>query len=63
MFMDRNGRKSNWFCLNQSALKSLGTLLVIVGGVLIIVFVPIRYWLALLGIVLFLAGIILRMNA
>ena len=57
----KNGKGPGWLCLSPSALKTLGTIFAIAGALLIVIFVPIRYWMAMLGLILLLAGIALRM--
>lgn len=49
-------------CLSPAALKKLGAILAAAGAVLIVIFVPIRYWMALLGLILLLAGLALRIS-
>ena len=49
-----------WMCMSPSVVKKLGTVFAVVGGILIIVFVPIEYWMALLGLILLLAGLAIR---
>jgi len=43
-------------------LRKLGTVFAVVGGILVVVFVPIRYWMALVGLILLLAGLAIRVS-
>ena len=54
-------RMPEWMSLSPCMVRKLGAVFAIVGGILIIVFVPVRYWMALLGLILLLAGIALKM--
>ena len=53
-------RMPEWMSLSPCVVRKLGTVFAVVGGVLIIVFVPVRYWMALLGLILLLAGLAIR---
>ena len=55
------GKMPEWLCLSPCVVKRLGTVFAVVGALLIIVFVPIRYWMALLGLILLLAGLAIRL--
>ena len=52
---------TDWLCLSPCMVKRLGTVFAVAGGLLIIVFVPVRYWMALLGLILLLSGLAIRM--
>lgn len=56
------GNPLEWLYLTPRAMKTLGTVFAVAGAVLIIVFVPVRYWMALLGVILLLAGLALRIS-
>lgn len=58
----KNGGRGGWTCLPEGVLRIAGTVLAVVGAVLIIVFVPLRYWMALIGLAFLLVGIYIRMN-
>lgn len=53
------GKKSSGVCLSQRAIHLMGLALIIVGMLVIIAFVPLRYWMALLGMILLAAGVAL----
>jgi len=58
----RNGAKlPEWLCLSPCMVRRLGTVFAVIGGLLIVVFVPFRYWMALLGLILLLAGLAIRL--
>ena len=56
----KGGKKSGWLCLPPGVLRIIGLILMAVGILLIVIFVPIEYWMALLGFLLLAAGIALR---
>ena len=49
-------------CLPEGILKIAGSVLAITGVILIVVFVPLRYWMALIGLIFLLGGVFIRMN-
>ena len=55
------GKLPEWLCLSPDMVRRLGTVFAVVGGLLIVVFVPVRYWMALLGLILLLAGLAIRL--
>ena len=55
------GKMPEWLSMSPDVLRRLGTIFAVVGGLLIVVFVPVRYWLALLGLILLLAGLAIRL--
>ena len=57
----RWGELPEWLCLSPCAVRRLGMLFAVVGGLLIIIFVPFRYWMALMGMILLLAGLAIRL--
>lgn len=61
MCMNR-GNPLERLCLTPRAMKTLGTVFAAAGAVLIVVFVPFRYWMALLGVILLLAGLAIRIS-
>lgn len=51
------GKGNGWLCLPPGVLRKIGIALAVVGGVLVVVFVPLRYWMALIGVMLLIIGI------
>ncbi len=60
MCMKKNGKIPGWLCLPPAVIQMAGLVLIGGGVLLIVIFVPLRYWMAALGLVLLLAGVILR---
>lgn len=56
----KGGKKPNWLCQPPGTLKMAGLILIAAGLLLVVIFVPIKYWMALLGFLLLAAGIALR---
>lgn len=56
------GRKGNCFrvCSPCAPLRILGVILIAAGALILIVFLPLRFWLSLLGAVLVALGIALK---
>ena len=59
MHMNRE-RMPEWLDLSPCMVRKLGAVFAVVGGILIVIFVPVRYWMALLGLLLLLAGLAIR---
>ncbi len=58
----RCGKGRGWLCLPPCAANAVGTALIAVGLLIITVCIPARYWLALVGLILLLAGVYIRMG-
>ena len=41
-------------------VRRIGTVFAVMGALLIVAFVPIRYWMALIGLILLLSGLAIR---
>ena len=54
------GKPPEWLCLSPGTLRKLGVTFAVMGGILIVIFVPFRYWMALIGMILLLAGLAIR---
>ena len=54
------GKKGGGICLSPGAIRLLGAALIAVGVLVIIAFIPLEYWMALLGLIILAAGIALR---
>ncbi len=50
------GKGIGWLCIPPSVLRGIALGMIAAGVLLLLLFVPARYWLALLGILLILAG-------
>ena len=55
------GKGNGWICLSPGVLRKLGIGLAVIGGVLVVIFVPLRYWMALIGLMLLISGISILM--
>ncbi len=49
-----------WLSLSPCMVRRIGTVFAVMGALLIVVFVPIRYWMALIGLILLLSGLAIR---
>lgn len=58
----KRGSRPGWVCMPGNALRIVGNVLAVLGALLIVVFVPFRYWMALIGLILLLAGLYIRIN-
>ena len=56
MLGNRGRKKDGWLCLPPEAMRILGLICMAAGVLLIVLFVPIRYWMALLGVILAVVG-------
>ena len=56
----KSGKQPGWLCLPPGTLKTAGLILIAAGLLLVIIFVPAKYWMAMLGFLLLAAGIALR---
>lgn len=56
----KSGKRPGWLCQPPGTLKMVGLILIAAGLLLVVVFVPIKYWMALLGFLLIATGIALR---
>ncbi len=56
MWMKR-GRGLGWLCISPFTLRCIALSMIALGILLIVLFVPLRYWLALLGLLLIAVGI------
>ena len=57
MWANRGRKTDGWLCLPPEILKALGMVCIAAGALLIIIFVPLKYWMALLGATLVFAGV------
>lgn len=55
-----HGKKGGGVCLSRSVIRALGLAMIIIGVLVIVAFIPLRYWMALMGLALLAAGIALR---
>jgi len=62
MFLKDDNKWWSLPCMTPCMLRKLGTVFAVVGGILVVVFVPIRYWMALVGLILLLAGLAIRVS-
>jgi len=56
----RCGKMPEWLSLSPCMVRRIGTVFAVMGALLIVVFVPIRYWMALIGLILLLSGLAIR---
>lgn len=56
MWMNRNPKICGWLCISPFALRCIAIGMIALGILLILLFVPVRYWLALLGLILIAVG-------
>ena len=54
------GGGSGWFCLPPCVVNAVGCALIAIGILMIVVCIPARYWLALIGLVLLALGVYIR---
>jgi len=57
MWGNRGRKTDGWLCLPPELLRGLGMVCIGAGILLIVIFVPLRYWMALIGMILSLVGI------
>ena len=56
----KKGKKLGGLCLSPCTIRIAGIVLIGTGALFILLFVPLRYWMALLGVILLGSGIALR---